>query len=304
MTKRQGWFNEREAHGLCARGIRVRPVKIVPPFVSPFVAEGKVKDVVLFPTMSIDYYDPEEVFTLFWVSSLKNDFSSFDFDKAFNELDNRFKSKLAEHGYFGWDEYLENQEEIFGSDLSIENFAIKTDMTSVTVDEIYEAIAKALKDSFDFQQDVENDVQMMVDDMDKEELDEKYDELNLEGKDRDEDTLVTMWVDGRIGDIESVEEEARMFFEESSPLPYDMQVVVAKFVSDKMWKRWGDTDEFTNLVETYESMQSPPSSLSEQIRLMDMVVDAVHVTGSLWDDIDVDKLRDEVERTYKREHGR
>lgn len=301
---KKGWFNESEAHGLCARGIRVRPVKVVPPLVSPFVAEGMVKDIITFPKVSIDYYDPEEVFTLFWVSSLRNDFSGFDFDKAFSELDDRFKCKLAEHGYFGWNEYLENQEELYGSDLSIENFAIETDMTSVTVDEIYGAIAEGLKDDFDFQQDIENDVQMMIDDLDEEELEEKYDEFDLEGKDRDKDTLATMWVDDKIGDIESVEEEVRMWFEESSPLPYDMQVVVAKCVSDKMWKRWGDTDEFTNLVEMYERMQSPPSSLPEQIRLMDRVVDAVHVTGSLWDDIDVDKLRNEVERTYKREHGR
>jgi len=76
MTRR-GWPNHSREHALAARGIRCR-------------AGGMVEDRVRFPESSVsrDYESRreyiQELMVAFWVASLDNDFSRFDFQQWFD----------------------------------------------------------------------------------------------------------------------------------------------------------------------------------------------------------------------------
>ena len=93
--------------------------------------------------MEIDYYDYEEVIKHFWRCSIKQDFSSFDWEQAFDNLSGEIKRKLAEHGFLGYDEYVENEEGMGMWDKNdLNTFTNSTDYIQITEDDLIEAILK------------------------------------------------------------------------------------------------------------------------------------------------------------------
>jgi len=87
----RGWPGESRRHALAARGISFRANAVFRPY---------------RPTGPIDYGEPEEVFKAFWKASLEDDWSDFDFKKAFEEALPLFREELAQHGALGGEEFL------------------------------------------------------------------------------------------------------------------------------------------------------------------------------------------------------
>ena len=91
MTKKnnsRGWHRESRRHALARRGIKTRCL----------VAKGMIKDIVEFPKgVEVDYRNPRHWMTLFWVSSLNNNFSNFDFDRVFDISERVMYEKLRAH---------------------------------------------------------------------------------------------------------------------------------------------------------------------------------------------------------------
>jgi len=56
----------------------------------------------------------EEIILDFWRCSLKNDFSEFDFDKAFNEYEPFLHTNCIEHAQGTFEEYVESTDQIYG----------------------------------------------------------------------------------------------------------------------------------------------------------------------------------------------
>lgn len=89
----KGWYGNREKHSLASRGISTREI-------SYFVEYPEV----------IDYDEVEEIIVGFWFGSLKNNYSKFDFDKAFKRLNKRLEELVSEWGYLGvemWKKHVE-----------------------------------------------------------------------------------------------------------------------------------------------------------------------------------------------------
>ena len=80
----KGWYGSRQAHSLASRGISTREI-------SYFVEYPEV----------IDYNEVEEIIIGFWFGSLKNDFSKFDFEKAFKKLNERLEELASDWGFLG-----------------------------------------------------------------------------------------------------------------------------------------------------------------------------------------------------------
>lgn len=66
----KGWYGNKQAHSLASRGIRIKDIK----------------DIIKFPEV-IDYLNPEEIIVGFWIANIKNDYSNFNFDKAFDNAE-------------------------------------------------------------------------------------------------------------------------------------------------------------------------------------------------------------------------
>ena len=113
----------------------------------------------------------DDIIKEFWLCSLKQDFSEFDWDDAFNELRVPIEQKLAEHGLGDFDEFLEFQHDIGCYDLSqLESFTTCTDYIHLDENAIFEAIMRFKFEQF---QDVFGG---MFEDL--EEMIEKIDKLN------------------------------------------------------------------------------------------------------------------------------
>jgi len=88
----KGWYGNPHKHSLASRGISTK----------------SMKDVIQFPEI-VNYRDSEEVITAFWSASIKNDFSNFDFEKAFKLL----REEMLEYvGNYGYSEYGYRSEQI------------------------------------------------------------------------------------------------------------------------------------------------------------------------------------------------
>ena len=66
----KGWYGNLQKHSLASRGISTKDIK----------------DIIQF-TEVIDYSNSSEIIIGFWVSNIKNDYSKFNFDKAFLTLE-------------------------------------------------------------------------------------------------------------------------------------------------------------------------------------------------------------------------
>lgn len=84
----RGWHGNSYAHSLASKGISVR----------------QLKDISNFPE-TIDYDDPEEFISAFWIASLKNNFSNFDFDKVFRITIQELHSRMNRYGYLSFEDF-------------------------------------------------------------------------------------------------------------------------------------------------------------------------------------------------------
>lgn len=73
----KGWYGKSQQHGLASRGI----------------SSKTIKDVIQFPEV-LDYNSSSEIIVGFWISSIKHDFSKFDFDKAFKTFEEQLTNYI------------------------------------------------------------------------------------------------------------------------------------------------------------------------------------------------------------------
>jgi len=207
----KGWYGNRYGHSLASRGISVK----------------QIKEIYEFPEV-IDYSNPEEMIVAFWLASLNNDFSNFDFKKAFDRA-------CAEVEFYG--------DQIF---------QVRKDLNSYQ-----DVIDHAKYGNHEDRKDVESIVKeiglekYMKEDADKDEYDEKYG---------------TKFLNPDYDDYEIMNRDV-------------------EFAEYMIWLK----KEIEN-----------PMTLQDKISLMDSLIYMQHTTGSIWDDFDVEELREEFEKKYER----
>lgn len=89
----------------------------------------------------INYNDYEELIKAFWKANINQDYSNFDFNKAFESLENPFHSKVAEHGLLEFKDFVEIDNEFYDFD-NLSEFEQKTDYIHITKEELKEVIQK------------------------------------------------------------------------------------------------------------------------------------------------------------------
>jgi len=99
------WFGNRYGHSLASRGISVR----------------QLKDIKHFPE-TINYDDPEEFISAFWIASLNNDFSDFDFEKVFEMTKEDVASRLNRYGYLSLEEFINDPDVTLNTGCLVENY--------------------------------------------------------------------------------------------------------------------------------------------------------------------------------------
>lgn len=79
----------------------------------------------------------------------------------------------------------------------------------------------------------------------------------------------------------------------------DMEIleVVAEKRAKRNYNDFKDYPEYKSLFKTHQLLLDPPSDHVGKVLLMDRVVDAVHISGSVWD-LDVPGIRKEFEKEY------
>jgi len=85
----KGWYGNSYGHYLASKGISVK----------------QLKDIHHFPE-TIDYEDPEEFISAFWIASLKNDFSDFDFKKVFQITRSELYSRMNRYAYLSFEDFI------------------------------------------------------------------------------------------------------------------------------------------------------------------------------------------------------
>ena len=152
--------------------------------------------------------DPEDIIIDFWECSIRNDFSEFDWDEAFDSFWFRLRRIMIEHGYLGLDEYKEYVTDMFGDlEKSLPEWAgLNNGFVHLSKASIVDAILKSMIDA--------------------------YKEANLH----------------------------------------------------------------PDLIDLYERLSSRHVlSEKEKVALFDACIHAEHCTGSVWEDVDIEELREELE---------
>jgi len=263
MTR--GWHGERRRHQLAARGIKTRPEILR--------AEGVLTDIAEYPTsISIDYNDPQEIFALFWACSQAGDFSNFDFDQAYDRALARVYYQLKQHGLLGPEEYKEYLKEVYPWPISL--------------DELYAASGFLDWDS-------NKDIEAMIFDglVKSEEFKEFQKENEWEGPQSLESWVIS-WTTSN----------------SDAPLPEAVADELVALQSQEWSKRLLEDSGFlvdhnpayNNLMELYEDLQNPPKGLQDRVLLMDRVIHAQHLGGTLWEELDINRLRSKVEAASRR----
>lgn len=84
----KGWYGNKHKHSLASRGITTKDIK----------------DVIQYPEV-IDYNNASEIIVGFWSANISNNYSKFDFDRAFLVLNNQ----LSDYIRMASDELTENE---------------------------------------------------------------------------------------------------------------------------------------------------------------------------------------------------
>ena len=111
----KGWYGNKHRHSLASRGISTREMRYIVEY-----------------TQTIDYNEPEEIIVGFWVSSLKNDYSNFDFDKAFSRLNKTLQERSAEWGYLG----IEAWKKVVEYDVIVDNLCFEDEVFCTKYEEL------------------------------------------------------------------------------------------------------------------------------------------------------------------------
>ncbi|RLI55254.1 MAG: hypothetical protein DRP09_10590 [Candidatus Thorarchaeota archaeon] len=232
--------------------------------------------------------EPEEVFHKFWRCSLKGDFSDFDFDAAFDMAEERLHTKLAGHGLLSKEELWEYMVEIYGGGLGLDVLAVTTNYIIITKEELEEVAKKAAAADPALEMDVRDSIWGKVHQKSEEEIEA---ELRKRG-------------------LEDVEELVDVLLSEADMESYvDIDSAVVLYMDDLMGymtkryvETYGGMAEFKDLMDIYEALAfDRPRDLPTKIYMMDRIIHAQHVTGSLWEDVpDPDDLRAEVEAEWER----
>ena len=89
----------------------------------------------------------ENIIKDFLRSSIKNDFSDFSFDEAFQEFEYYLKRNLTMHGFCEAGEFIDSYKEFINSDyINIDAFTLHTDYITIDKDDIFEIICKGIQD--------------------------------------------------------------------------------------------------------------------------------------------------------------
>lgn len=77
----------------------------------------------------------------------------------------------------------------------------------------------------------------------------------------------------------------------------ELQDALAKHVSNRLYDNYKDYDEFEKIQEIYRKTQYPQDLTSkEKTLLFDEMIHLQHVTGSVYEDLDIEELRDDFEQ--------
>jgi len=88
---------------------------------------------------NLNYLDYEEVIKSFWEANIKQDYSGFDFIKAFESFENLIYSKVAEHGLLNYEDFEISQEDIYDYDC-LKELEQTTDYIQITHEDLKKAI--------------------------------------------------------------------------------------------------------------------------------------------------------------------
>ncbi len=163
----------------------------------------------------LNYYDDEEVIKAFWSANIKQDYTDFDFIKAFEEFENPIYRKLAEHGLIDLDAYKEQEQEIY-------DYSCLDDLGTET----------------------------------------NY--ISISGE--------------------------------------DLMGAILEYKFNRMREAFKDYSAFDTLTEIYNKIQKAKNGetcLKEMVFLFDEVIHAQHETGNIFDDLEIEKLREEFEENLK-----
>jgi len=91
--------------------------------------------------VDIDYYDIEEAIPHFWNCSISKEWDKFNFEEAFEFIEDTLFRKLAEHGLLTFEDFEQFHEELGLCNKSeLENFTQQTDYIQISEDDILKAI--------------------------------------------------------------------------------------------------------------------------------------------------------------------
>lgn len=77
----KGWYGNTKKHSLASRGISTKDMK----------------DIIQYPEV-IEYKNASEIIVGFWISNINNDYSKFNFDKAFGVIKNQLNDYVNVFG--------------------------------------------------------------------------------------------------------------------------------------------------------------------------------------------------------------
>lgn len=90
-----------------------------------------------------NYYDYEDTIEFFFQCSIKNDFSTFDFKRAFDSLRTPIRDKLTEHGQTTFSEFKELEEQYYGVDEEkVKDFTTDTSYITISASGILDCICR------------------------------------------------------------------------------------------------------------------------------------------------------------------
>ena len=274
-----GWRRHSREHSLAAHGISLRR-RVRKPRLLEADGVSEMRDRIRFPEMSVDYHNPEEVFTAFWVANKTGDYSNFDFESGYMLARDAFRHRLALNGALGGEVFLEALE----TEAGVEPVAAKDlGFANVTTSGVIWELEAWTEEQPEYWRYVEDRLENMIAEDRPEDLDgymrERAAELGLRAE--------------YLGDVWH------------RPLKEDEKEYLAEWVAGRVWNIAGQFDEWVELEDTYVALQNPPESRALKVALMDRAINAVHITGGIWGRwiADVGILRSRFDRLAQRELG-
>ncbi len=87
----------------------------------------------------LNYHEYDEVVKAFWKANIKQDYSNFDFIKAFESFESLIYNKIAEHGFLSLEVFEENQNEMYNYEC-LKELEQLTDYIQITQEDLKKVI--------------------------------------------------------------------------------------------------------------------------------------------------------------------